>query len=138
GIRMGVILFISFWAYTEFRGGEMLDLFVSALSDRQGFDIGLTAEMTMQGIHLAGSDIRQIQRAFTIKDMNIGWKTFIPAAVTLLLLHIKRSDETATLLALRGFNGGGTYEPAFQTGRRAIILTLISSIPLIVSIILIW
>ena len=138
GIRMGVILFISYWAYTEFRGGEMFDLFVSAFSDQRGFDIGLTAEMTMQSIRLARLDIRQIQKAYAIKEISIGWKTFIPAVITLLLLHINRSEETATLLALRGFRGGGTYDPVFHAGQKDVFLTLIASIPLIFSITLIW
>lgn len=133
GIRMGVILFISFWAYTEYRGGEMLDLFVWAGSDRRGFDIGLVAEMTMQGIILAGSDLQQIRRAYSIKGLKIGFKTFIPAAISLLLMHIRRSDETALLLALRGFHGGGTYEPFFQRGKKDLLLVLIALIPLFFS-----
>jgi energy-coupling factor transport system ATP-binding protein len=138
GIRMGVILFISFWAYSEFRGGDMFDLFVSTLSSRLGFDIGLTGEMTMQGIHLAKSDIQQIQRAYAIKEMKFGWKTFIPAAITLLLLQIKRSDEVANLLAIRGFCGGGTYEPVFSPSENDCILLLFAFIILLFSIIQVW
>ncbi|MDG6250201.1 ATP-binding cassette domain-containing protein [Methanocalculus sp.] len=134
GIRMGVILFISFWVYTDYRGGEMLDLFVWAGSERKGFDIGLAAEMAMQGIYLAGSDLQQIRRAYSIKGLKIGVKTFIPAAISLLLMHIRRSDETALLLALRGFNGGGTYVPCFPGRKRDFLLTLIAIIPLFYSL----
>lgn len=134
GIRMGVILFISFWVYTDYRGGEMLDLFVWAGSERKGFDIGLAAEMAMQGIYLAGSDLLQIRRAYSIKGLNIGVKTFIPACISLLLMHIRRSDETALLLALRGFNGGGTYAPCFPERKRDFLLTLIAIIPLFYSL----
>ncbi len=134
GIRMGVILFISFWVYTDYRGGEMMDLFVWAGSERKGFDIGLAAEMAMQGIHLAMSDLQQIRRAYSIKGLKIGFKTFIPAAISLLLMHIRRSDETALLLALRGFSGGGTYAPCFPGRRRDFLLTLIALIPLFYSL----
>ncbi len=134
GIRMGVILFISFWVYTDYRGGEMLDLFVWAGTERRGFDIGLAAEMAMQGIYLAGSDLQQIRRAYSIKGLKIGVKTFIPASISLLLMHIRRSDETARLLALRGFNGGGTYAPCFPGRKRDLLLTLIAIIPLFYSL----
>lgn len=138
GIRMGSVLFLSFWAYTDVRSGEMFDLCVWAGRERYGFDIGLAAEMTMQGIALAVSDIRQIQRAYAIKKMKIGFSTFIPAAVTLLLLHLRRSEETATLLAIRGFTGGGTYEPVFMRGKKDVILALFAIIPLIISIYFFW
>ncbi len=134
GIRMGVILFISFWVYTDYRGGEMLDIFVWAGTERKGFDIGLAAEMTMQGIYLAGSDLQQIRRAYSIKGLKISVKTFIPASISLLLMHIRRSDETARLLALRGFNGGGTYAPCFPGRKRDSLLTLIALIPLFYSL----
>lgn len=138
GIRMGVILLISFWVYADYRSGEMLDIFVWAGSDRKGFDIGLAAEMAMQGINLARIDIRHIQRAYAIKGQNIGLKTFIPAAISLLLMHIRRSEETAMLLALRGFTGGGTYTPLFQQGKRDDLLALIAVIPLFYSFMSFW
>lgn len=134
GIRMSAILFISFWVYTDYRGGEMLDLFVWAGSEGKGFDIGLAAEMVMQGIYLAGTDLQQIRRAYSIKGLKIGVKTFIPAAISLLLIHIRRSDETAQLLALRGFHGGGTYAPSFPGRKRDIVLALIALIPLFFSL----
>lgn len=134
GIRMGVILFISFWVYTDYRGGEMLDLFVWAGTEGKGFDIGLAAEMAMQGIYLARSDLQQIRRAYSIKRLKIGVKTFIPASISLLMMHIRRSDETALLLALRGFNGGGTYAPCFPGRKRDFLLTLIAMIPLFYSL----
>lgn len=138
GIRMGVILLISFWVYADYQSGEMLDIFVWAGSDRRGFDLGLAAEMAMQGIHLARMDIKQIQRAYAIKGLNIGIKTFIPAAISLLLMQIRRSEETAMLLALRGFTGGGTYIPFFQPGQRDVLLALIAVIPLFYSFMSFW
>ncbi|MCP1715189.1 energy-coupling factor transporter ATP-binding protein EcfA2 [Methanocalculus alkaliphilus] len=138
GIRMGVILLISFWAYAEFRGGDMLDIFVSFFGERFGFDIGLAAEMTLQSFHLAGSDLREIQRAFSIKGMKIDHKSIIPAALTLLLLHIRRADETANLLAIRGFQSGGTHKPNFSTFPKDVILTFFAVLIAILSIFIFW
>ena len=138
GIRMGVILLISFWAYAEFRGGDMLDIFVSFFGDRFGFDLGVAGEMTMQTFHLAGSDVREIQRAFSIKGIQIGYKTIIPAALTLLLLHIRRADETANLLAVRGFMGGGTHKPKFSTFTKDVYLTIFAILVTILSIFTFW
>lgn len=138
GIRIGTILFLSFWAFTEYRGGELLNLFVWAGTDRLGFDIGLAAEMTMQGIHLAVSDIRQIIFAYDIKGYQFTWKTIIPASISLLTLHIRRSEEMAHLLAIRGFRGGGTWIPVFSRGQKEPYLTLIALIPLIFALITLW
>ncbi|MBR1368355.1 hypothetical protein RJ53_02110 [Methanocalculus chunghsingensis] len=138
GIRMGVILLISFWAYAEFRGGDMLDIFVWFFGERFGFDLGLAAEMTLQSFHLAGSDLREIQRAFSIKGMQIDYKTIIPAALTLLLLHIRRADETANLLAIRGFQSGGTHKPKFSTFPKDVIMTIFAVLIAILSLIYFW
>ncbi len=136
-IRMTAVLLIAAWAYSETKEGEVLAVAVWALGDRIGFDIGLVAEMGLSGLAVIGQDIDQVRVAMALKGARIGARSIVPIAALLIVTHIRRADEVARLLVVRGYTLGGRVCPVFRAGRRdvpaslsAVIIGLLSSLPL--------
>ena len=136
-VRMVAVLLLAAWAYAETEEGEVLAVAVWALGDRIGFEIGLIAEMGLAGLAVIGRDIDQMRVAMALKEVRIGARSIVPIAVLLIVTHIRRADEVARLLVVRGYTLGGRICPAFRTGSRdipaslsAVILGLLSCLPL--------
>ncbi|RXE56140.1 hypothetical protein ABH15_08230 [Methanoculleus taiwanensis] len=117
-IRMTAILLIAAWAYAERQDGELLDVSVWLLGDRLGFDIGLVAEMGLQSLHIIEHDIREVGRAMTIKGMRPSIGTIVPLASNIIINQLRRTEETAKLLTVRGYRNGGHIHPRFEPGLR--------------------
>ncbi len=112
--RMTVILLLAAWAYAETEDGEVLAVAVWALGNRVGgFEIGLVAEMGISGISVLRQEIEQVRTAMALKGVRPGIRWIVPLAVTLIVTEIRRADETARLLVVRGgyTTGGGRYVP---------------------------
>jgi hypothetical protein len=114
-IRMTVIILICLWLFVEQKPGEFLLTSVWLLGDRTGFDLGLVAEMGMQSLSLIIDDIGRIRMAGKIKGLRWGVSGLIPTAVILVHGALARAEDSAELLAIRGYRSGGTICPAFLT-----------------------
>lgn len=134
--RMMPILLIAAWAYSDRQENELLHVSVWMMGKKTGFDIGLMAEMGLQSLQLISKDIVQIKQAMAIKGMKLSFRTIIPLATTLLVNQLRRTEETAKLLTLRGFVSGGEIQPVFITERKDIALAVLSLIVLVFSILM--
>ncbi len=116
-IRMTVIILIGMWLYGEQKPGEFLTTSVWLFGDRAGFDLGLVAEMGMQSLSLIGADVDRIRVAGKIKGLRWGVRSLIPGSIVLVHGALARAEDSAELLAIRGYRSGGTLCPVFLTGR---------------------
>ena len=119
-IRMTMIILIGTWLYGEQRPGEFLDISVWLFGDRAGFDLGLVSEMGMQSLSLITADFNRILLAEKIKGMGWGVRSLISAGLILVHGALARAEDSAELLAIRGYRGGGTWCPVFFTKLRDI------------------
>ncbi len=117
-IRMTVIILIGMWLYGEQKPGEFLTTSVWLLGDRAGFDLGLVAEMGMQSLSCIRADVGRIRVAAKIKGLRWGVHSLIPGSVILVHGALARAEDSAELLAIRGYRSGGTLCPEFQKGPR--------------------
>ncbi len=116
-IRMSAIILIGIWMYSEYIPGEFLALCGWLLGNRYGFELGMVAEMGMQGLDQLISDAGRIRIAMSLKDLRWGVRTLIPAGLILIHGALTRADEVGELLAVRGYRSGGTVCPMFRTGK---------------------
>jgi len=114
-IRMTVIILIGMWLYGEQKPGEFLSASVWLLGDRTGFDLGLVAEMGMQSLSCIHADVGRIRVAERIKGLRWGVRSLIPGGVILVHGALARAEDSAELLAIRGYRSGGTVCPEFLT-----------------------
>lgn len=125
-LRMTVIILIGAWVYTGYRQGELLRLWVWLLGEKTGFDLGMTAEMGMQSLDLMLSDFSRIRQAYELKGARWGIRSLVPAGSILIHGALRRADDTAELMAVRGYTRGGTYCPTFETPVKDVIAALVA------------
>jgi len=128
-VRMVVILLLAAWAYAETQEGEMLAVAVWAFGDQIGFEIGLIAEMGIQGLTVIRQDIEQMRVALALKGIRIGTRSIVPIAILLIVTEIRRADDLARLLVVRGYTLGGRICPIFETGARDVLAALLAMVP---------
>jgi len=112
-VRMTVIVLIGMWLYSEQKPGEFLSFSVWFFGDRAGFDLGLVAEMGMQSLSFIAADLERIRMAEKIKGLRWGLHSLIPAGMILVHGALARAEDSAELLAIRGYRSGGTLCPHF-------------------------
>lgn len=120
-VRMIAIILIGVWIYSEQKVGEFLHLGVWLLGNRLGFEIGMIAEMGLQMAESLATDLDRIHMAMTIKGQQWGVKTLVPAGLILVNDALVRSQDTAELMAVRGFYDGGSFCPQFLHRRYDLI-----------------
>lgn len=120
-VRMSVIVLIGMWILYEQQPGELLSISVWLFGNRIGFEMGLIAEMGMQSFELLLADIERIRIAEKLKGIAWGPKNLVPSGIILVNGALIRAEDTAELLAVRGFNGQGTFCPQFVTTTRDIL-----------------
>ena len=114
-VRMTVIILIGMWLYSEQKPGEVLSLSTWFFGDRAGFDLGLVAEMGMQSLSLIAADLDRVRMAEKIKGVRWGLHSLVPSAMILVHGALARAEDSAELLAIRGYRSGGTLCPEFLT-----------------------
>ena len=120
-LRMTVIILIGAWVYSGYRQGDFLRLGTWLFGKKTGFDLGMTAEMSMQSVELMVLDFSRVRQAQELKGTRGGVGNLIPAGSILIHGALRRADETAELMAVRGYSRGGSYCPVFETPVRDII-----------------
>lgn len=111
--RMAVIILVGAWLYAEYRQGEFLGLGTWLGGKKAGFDCGMVAEMAMQSLDLMAADLPRIRQAQELKGRRWGMRALVPAGNILIRGALRRADETAEIMAVRGYAGGGSYCPVF-------------------------
>ena len=120
-VRMSVIVLIGMWLLYEQQPGEILNLCVWLFGNKTGFEMGMVAEMGMQSFELLLTDLDRIRIAERLKEIPLSYKSLIPTGFILVKGALARAEDTAELLAVRGFSKGGTLCPAFVTTPRDIL-----------------
>jgi hypothetical protein len=135
-LRMTVIILVGAWVYTTYHQGEFLMLGTWLLGKKTGFDLGIIAEMGMQSLDLMVSDFSRIRQAQELKGVHWGIQSLVPTGSILIYSALRRADETAELMAIRGYVRGGSYCPLFETpvkdiiaGIAALCMAIIAIIP---------
>jgi energy-coupling factor transporter transmembrane protein EcfT len=72
-------------------------------------------------LNLMISDFSRIRQAQELKGTTWGLRSLIPAGRILIHGALRRADETAELMAMRGYTRGGSYCPTFVTPVKDII-----------------
>lgn len=135
-LRMTVIVLVGAWVYTGYREGEFLRLGTWLLGKKTGFDLGMIAEMGMQSLGLMVSDFSRIRQAQELKGIRTGFRSLVPAGSILIHGALRRAEDTAELMAMRGYSRGGSYCPVFETpvtdiiaGLAALCMGIIAFVP---------
>jgi energy-coupling factor transport system permease protein len=114
--RMTVIVLIGMWILGEQKAGEFLRISVWLFGDRIGFELGMIADMGLQSLVSVTADLDRIRMAENLKGLKWGVRSLVPAGMVLLHGALARAEDTAELLAVRGYRSGGTLCPEFFTG----------------------
>ncbi|KUG20752.1 transmembrane component bion of energizing module of biotin ecf transporter [hydrocarbon metagenome] len=132
---MPAVLLVAAWAYADRREGEFLDVAVWLFGEQFGFDLGLIGEMTLQSLDVIRRDIAQMQTALHLKGIKPGFRTIVPLAVNLIVLQLRRTEDQARLLAVRGYTKGGRICPKFRTGYRDALSAVFAAILVIAALV---
>jgi hypothetical protein len=134
--RMTVIVLIGMWIFSEQKSGDFLAIGVWLFGNRAGFDLGMVAEMGMQSLVSVTADLDRIRVAEKIKGMQWNVSSLVPAGLVLVHGALVRAEDTAELLAIRGYQDGGSLCPTFFTrpldivaGMFAVCILFFSLIP---------
>ncbi len=115
-VRISAVLLVAAYAYASQRDGDLFDLgaWIGARVGLPavGFDLGLTAELTLGSLEAAADDLSQIRLAVEQKRLPLLPRWFAVGAA-LLHVELRRGRELAGLIALRGYAGGGVHVPHF-------------------------
>jgi len=135
GIRMSVIVLVGLWILHEQKPGELLDMCVWLFGNRVGFETGMVAEMGMQSFELLKADLERIRIAGKLKGIRWNYQNLVPTGIVLVRGALVRAEDTAELLAVRGFSNGGTHCPAFVTPSRDILAGLSAACLVVIAVI---
>jgi len=134
--RMTVIVLIGMWIFSEQKSGDFLAIGVWLFGNRAGFDLGMVAEMGIQSLVSVTADLDRIRVAEKIKGMQWNVSSLVPAGLVLVHGTLVRAEDTAELLAIRGYQDGGSLCPTFFTrpldivaGMFAVCILFFSLIP---------
>jgi hypothetical protein len=114
-VRMTVIVLIGTWIFSEQKSGDFLAIGVWLFGNRAGFDLGMVAEMGIQSLVSVTADLDRIRVAEKIKGMQWNVSSLVPAGLVLVHGALVRAEDTAELLAIRGYKDGGNLCPKFFT-----------------------
>ncbi|MEN6396616.1 MAG: energy-coupling factor transporter transmembrane component T [Methanoregula sp.] len=132
-VRMAAILIIGSWVYSESCTSDFLSLGTWLLGKRTGFETGMIAGMAMQMADSLSDDFTRIRIATRMKEQPWSIRSIVPAGRIIIHDAIRRADETAEVLAIRGYRGGGTICPHFCTPFRDVIAGTCAAIILVLA-----
>lgn len=131
--RLAAVFLIAFWAYRARVPGELLGAGASLFGKRLGFDIGLAGEMGMEALASLEEDIVRMKMALRLKGKGRGMRSVVPLGFGLLHAQMQRSKDRASLLAVRGYTGGGSISPNFARTKADLCAAFLAGIIVIFS-----
>lgn len=114
GIRMGTVILVAMWLWSERQPGEFLSLGVWLFGNRFGFELGVVAELSMQAFDALIRDLDQLKTAWMLKGIRMGTGHLTTAGTILITGALIRAQDATELLAVRGYRHGGSLCPAFN------------------------
>ncbi len=135
-VRMVAILLVGTWVYTDSATGDFLAASTWLFGTRLGFEAGMIAGMAMQMATGLSDDFRRIRTATEQKGQSWGIRSIVPSGRVLVHDALRRADDTAEVLAMRGYRNGGTICPHFRTPLRDVLAGICAAIALIPAVIL--
>ena len=132
-VRMIAILLVGTWVYAESAANDFLAVGTWCLGTRIGFEVGMIAGMAMQMAAGLSDDFRRIRIAIQQKGQPWGIRSIVPAGRVLIHDALRRADETAEVLAMRGYRNGGTMCPHFHTPVRDIVAGTCAAVALVLA-----
>ncbi|MCK9579546.1 MAG: energy-coupling factor transporter transmembrane protein EcfT [Methanoregula sp.] len=111
--RMMVVILIGVWLLSGQTRGEFLHMGCWLLGNRIGFELGMLAEMGLQNLHALLIDFDRIRAAERMKGVRSGLQSIVPVGRVLVHGTLLRAEDTAELLAVRGYVQGGTCVVTF-------------------------
>jgi len=117
-VRMTAILLIGTWVYADSRTGDFLSTGTWLLGTRAGFELGMIAEISLGMAQGLSADLSRVRLAAAQKGQPWGIKSILPAGRVIISDALRRADETAEVLAVRGYRCGGTLCPQFFASPR--------------------
>ena len=133
--RMGVVILLGAWLLGEQQPGDFLNLGQWLFGSRTGFELGMIAEMAMQSLDALMDDFRWIRIAEQLKGIPWGIRSIVPAGIILIHRTLSRAEETAELLAVRGYTCGGTRCPVFTRSKGDLVAGFFAICAAIIAII---
>lgn len=113
--KMTVLLLIGAWLYAEYRPGDFLAVGTWLLGNRIGFELGMIAEMSLRMAEDLMEDITRIRIAAQLKGQKWGISAIVPTGRVIISDALRRAENMAVQLAIRGYRNGGTLCPKFKT-----------------------
>jgi energy-coupling factor transport system permease protein len=113
--RMSAILLVGTWVYADSRAGDFLATGTWLLGPRIGFEPGMIAEMALGMAQDLSEDFSRVQLAMVQKGQPWSIRRILPAGRILICDALRRAEDTAEILAMRGYRGGGTFCTRFST-----------------------
>jgi energy-coupling factor transport system permease protein len=96
----------------------------------------MVAEMGIDSLDALKTDFQRIRAALQVKGIPWGIRSIMPAGRVLIHRALVRAEETAEILAMRGYTRGGSFRPLFSTsggdilaGCCAILVSVIAMVP---------
>ena len=115
---MTAILLIGVWVFADTRLGDFLATGTWLLGSRTGFELGMIAGMSLEMAGGLFEDFHRIRMASVQKGMPWSIKSILPAGRILISDTLRRADDTAEILAIRGYRAGGALCQHFSTPPR--------------------
>jgi energy-coupling factor transport system permease protein len=137
-VRMTALLLVGAWVYADTRPADFLATGVWLGGRRTGFELGMTAEMAMGMAEGLFDDFSRIRIATMQKGVVWGPRSLLPAGRVLVRDALRRAEETAEILAVRGYRGGGTACTRFAPTFPEIIAALCAVAACIVAVFPRW
>jgi hypothetical protein len=135
GIRMTVVLLIAMWLWSEQQAGEFFSLGVWLFGCRWGFELGMLAELCMQAFEALVCDLDRLKTAWKLKGVKIGAGHIVSAGMILVTGALARAQDTAELLAIRGYRQGGSLCPVFNRAPADIPQCIAAIMTMVISIV---
>jgi len=116
-VRLGVVLLIAIYAYQDQKPGEFIKICAWAFGPKRGFDMGLAGEMGFGSIRFLEDEVRRVRQAFLLKGIPSGTRSILPISAGLVFALLRRAEEQADLLLVRGYERGGIACAKFPSSR---------------------
>lgn len=132
-VRMTAILLVGTWLYAESCTGDFLSVGTWLFGNRIGFEAGMIAGMAMQMANGLFEDFRRIRIATGQKGQAWSIRSIVPVGRVLIHDALRRADDTAEVLATRGYRNGGTICPSFHTTLRDTVAGICAVVALVLA-----
>ena len=106
-VRLGMVVLIAIYAYQDQKPGEFIQVSTWAFGPGVGFDLGLAGELGVSSIRFLGGEVQRVRQAYRLKNIPIRVRALTSIATGLVFGLLRRAEDQADLLLVRGYERGG-------------------------------